>query len=61
MKVSKSLIFLVKSFLSTFIDIWRFFTGHTEDDKCSTLIDSLNGLTYSKSIVYSRYFAEIVL
>ena len=28
-KVSKSLIFLVKSFWATFIDIWRLFTGHT--------------------------------
>ena len=28
-KVSKSLIFLVKSFWATFIDIWWFFTGHT--------------------------------
>ena len=29
MKVPKSFIFLVKSFLSNFVDIWRFFTGHT--------------------------------
>ena len=30
-KVSKSIIFLVKSFLSNFYrDIWRFFSGHTE-------------------------------
>ena len=29
-KVSKSLIYLLKSFLATFIDIWRFFSGHTE-------------------------------
>ena len=29
-KVSISLIFLVKSFWATFIDIWRLFTGHTE-------------------------------
>ena len=28
-KVSKSLILLLKSFWATFIDIWRFFTGHT--------------------------------
>ena len=28
-KVSKSFIFLVKSFWATFIDIWRLFTGHT--------------------------------
>ena len=28
-KVSKSLILLVKSFLGKFKDIWRFFTGHT--------------------------------
>ena len=28
-KMSKSIIFLVKSFLATFIDIWRFFSGHT--------------------------------
>ena len=27
-KVSKSLIFLVKSFWATFIDLWRLFTGH---------------------------------
>ena len=27
--VSKSLIFQVKSFWATFIDIWRLFTGHT--------------------------------
>ena len=27
-KVSKTLIFLVKSFLANFIDIWRLFTGH---------------------------------
>ena len=27
-KVSKSFVFLVKSFWATFIDIWRFFTGH---------------------------------
>ena len=27
--VSKSLIFLVKLFWATFIDIWRLFTGHT--------------------------------
>ena len=27
--MSKSIIFLVKSFLATFIDIWRFFSGHT--------------------------------
>ena len=29
-KVSKSVIFVVKSFWATFIDIWRFFTGHTD-------------------------------
>ena len=28
-KVSKSLIYLVKSFWATFIDIWHLFTGHT--------------------------------
>ena len=28
-KLLKSFVFLVKSFLPTFIDIWRFFTGHT--------------------------------
>ena len=28
-KVSKSIDFLVKSFWATFIDIWRFFSGHT--------------------------------
>ena len=28
-KVSKSLIFLMKSFLATFIDTWLIFTGHT--------------------------------
>ena len=27
--VSKSIIFVVKSFSATFIDIWRFFSGHT--------------------------------
>ena len=29
-KVSKSIIFLVKSFWATFPDIWRFLSGHTE-------------------------------
>ena len=29
-KVSKSFIFLVKSFWETFIDIWRFLSGHTD-------------------------------
>ena len=28
-KVSKSFIFLVKSFWATFTDIWQFFSGHT--------------------------------
>ena len=28
--VSKSIIFLEKSFLATFIDIWRCFSGHTD-------------------------------
>ena len=28
-KVLKSIIFLVKIFWATFIDIWRFFSGHT--------------------------------
>ena len=28
-KVSKSIIFLVKSFWATFINIWQLFTGHT--------------------------------
>ena len=27
--VLESIIFLVKSFKTTFIDIWRFFSGHT--------------------------------
>ena len=27
--VSKSIIFLVNHFWATFIDIWRFFSGHT--------------------------------
>ena len=32
--VSKSLIFLVKSFLGKFIEIWRLFNGHTVLDFC---------------------------
>ena len=28
----KSVIILVKSYLATFLDIWRFFSGHTEYD-----------------------------
>ena len=31
-KLSKSIIFLVKYFWATFIDIWRFFSGHTAED-----------------------------
>ena len=31
-KMSKSIIFLVKSFWATFIDIWQFFSGHTDAD-----------------------------
>ena len=29
-KLSKSFIFLVKSFLGNFLDIWQFLSGHTE-------------------------------
>ena len=29
-KVSKSIIFLVKSFWATFMDIWQYFSGHTD-------------------------------
>ena len=54
-KVSKSLIFLVKSFWATFIDIWRRFTGHTrptttndDDPSCHFCCSSKTGFGHEK-------------
>ena len=38
-KVTKSIIFLVKSFWATFIDIWRFLSGHTDSRSLQTQED----------------------
>ena len=46
-KVLKSIIFLVKSFLATFIDVWQFFSGHTVDSyQLVTNVSTLGKYTF---------------
>ena len=53
-KVSKSLIYLVKSFWATFIDIWHLFTGHTGSD-AHEMPDIANFIFWKQSLEFEDF------
>ena len=59
-KVSKFIIFLVKSFWATFIDIWRFFSGLNDRDTYTTRMLSRPWSTYLMHNKYTSFLPMFV-
>ena len=52
MKVLKSIIYLVESFLGNFKDIWQFFSGHT--DRSTRLVRLFQNVKHNLESKHSK-------